>query len=218
MPVKKEQPKAKSQTEQPAAAVLAGSPAAAPTDAESLQWPNRRLSPDRRLLSERWRDWLAFSTTIIALMAVIVSLEASRATMSAVLDSAKENTQWAQYQSKSIKEYTYQVSKAELELRVVGTPGIPAEAAEKYRKLIKRYDEELKRYKDEKDEIMQEAIALGKAKEKSQKLSGGFNAALVFLLIAIVLSSIATMLRKKYIWYIGLSMLAGCLYFFINSF
>lgn len=211
MLVKKEQPKAKSQTEQHASAVLADVPAAASSNAEVFQGPDRRLN-------ERWRDWVAFSTTIMVLMAVIVSLEATRSTMASVLGSAKENTQWSQFQSKSIKEYTYLASKTALELQLKGTSGISAEAAEKYRKVITAYDEELKRYKDEKDEIMQEAIALGKAKEKSQKLSAGFNASLVFLLVAILLSSIATMVRKKYIWYIGLSMLAGWGYFFINSF
>jgi len=195
MPVKKDQPKETSQKKQ-----------AAPT--EVFEKPE----------NERWRDWLALSTTIIAVVAIIMALEATRASTLAVISSGKETNTWSFFQGKSAKESGYQLSKATLELQLEGTPGISAEAAEKYRKEIKKYDEELKRYKDEKDEIMEQAKALGKTKEKNQRLSAGFTNSLVFLQIAIVLSSIATMVRKKYIWYISFSMLAGWLYFLVNSF
>jgi thiol:disulfide interchange protein len=123
-----------------------------------------------------------------------------------------------QFQAKGVKEYSYQITKAALELQLSANADIPAEAREKYRQAMKRYDEEIKRYKDEKDEIMQDALAIGKAKEKNIKRSSGFNSALVFLLIGILLSAIATLVRRKYIWYIGLSMLAGWGYFLIISF
>jgi hypothetical protein len=199
MPVKKEQPEEKPQTKQSAAVVFANVPTATET------------------VNERWRDWLALSTTIIAVITVIMSLAASRATMLAVYASSKETNQWLLYQTKGIKEYSYQISKAAFELELTGTSAISAEAAEKYRQTIKKYDEEIKRYKDEKEEIMQEALSMGKTKEKNIKQSAGFVASIVFLLIAILLSSIAAVVRKKYIWYIGLSMLAGWSYFFING-
>ncbi len=211
MPGEAEQPGGKSQTRQSAAAVSVNVPAVATGEDEN------HVGRDRRL-SERWRDWLALTTTIMALITVVMALESSRATMLAVHDSSRESNQWLQFQAKGIKEYSYQITKAALELQLSANAGISAEAAEKYRQAIKKYDEEIKRYKDEKDELMQEALSIGKAKAKNIKRSSGFNAALAFLLIAIVLSSIATMLRKKYIWYIGLSMLAGWLYFFVNSF
>jgi len=210
-PEKKEQPEGKSLTKQSAVAVSANVPAAAPSD------DGNHVGRDRRL-SERWRDWLALTTVIMAVITVVMALEASRATMLAVHASSRESNQWLQFQSKGIKEYSYQITKAALELQLSANTGISAEAAEKYRQAIKKYDEEIKRYKDEKEELMQEALSIGKAKEKNIKRSLGFNASLAFLLIAIVLSSIATLLRKKYIWYIGLSMLAGWGYFFINSF
>jgi hypothetical protein len=199
MPVKKEQHEEASQAKEPRAAVAANIPTATAT------------------INEHWRDWLALSTTIIAVITVIMSLEASRATMLAVYSSSNETNQWLLYQTKSIKEYSYQISKTAFELELATVSGISAEAIEKYRQTIKRYNEELKRYKDEKEEIMQEALALGKAKEKHIKRSAGFIASLVFLLIAILISSIAAVVRKKYIWYIGLSMLIGWIYFFIDS-
>jgi len=59
------------------------------------------------------------------------------------------------------------MSKEELEVQLIGTPGISPEAADKYRELINKHNGKLKRYKDEKDNIMQEALAIGKAKGKS---------------------------------------------------
>lgn len=196
MPVKHEQSQAKPPTPTLSANVPAGSQTA----------------------NEPWRDWCALSTTIIAVIAVIMSLESSRATMMAVHDAARESNQWLLYQAKGIKEYSYQIVKAQLELQVEVTPGLSAESAEKMRKAIKRYDEEIKRYKDEKEEIMQEALAIVKAKDKRQKLASGFNASLAFLMVAVLLASIANMMRKKYIWYIGLAMLPGWLYFLVVSF
>ena len=168
--------------------------------------------------AEGWLNWLALSTTIIAILAAYMSLEVSRGATIAVLSSGDETNIWAQYQSKSVKEHTFQISKAALELQLAAIQGMPPEAADKYRNTIKKYDEELKRYKDEKDEIQEKAKATGKKKEKFHKISAGLTNSLVFLQVAIVLSSIAMITRKKYIWYVGLSSLVGWLYFLIMNF
>jgi len=167
---------------------------------------------------EGWLNWLALSTTIIAILAAFMSLEVSRGATMAVLSSGDETNIWGQYQSKSVKEHTFQISKAGLELQLAAIQGMSPETADKYRNTIKKYDEELKRYKDEKDEIQEKAKATGKKKEKFHKLSAGLTNSLVFLQVAIVLSSIAMITRTKYIWYVGLSALVGWLYFLIMSF
>ena len=183
-------------------------PAAAP-DATAL--------PDRRL-SERWRDWLALSTTIIAVTTVGMTLQVSQYLTVSLISQGKETNSWSYFQSKSVKEHTIVMSKFTLELQLAASPNMPAEAAEKYRATIKKYGEDIKRYKDEKDEIQQQAEALGKARDKANILAGGFNNSLLFLQISIVLSAIATMLRKKYIWYVSLSCLTGWVYFLVRSF
>ncbi len=167
---------------------------------------------------EGWLNWLALSTTIIAILAAFMSIEVSRGSTMAVLSSGDETNIWGQYQSKSVKEHTFQISKAGLELQLAAIQGMSPETADKYRNTIKKYDEELKRYKDEKDEIQEKAKSTGKKKEKFHKLSAGLTNSLLFLQVAIVLSSIAMITRKKYIWYIGLSSLVGWLYFLIMSF
>jgi hypothetical protein len=182
---------------------------AAATDA--AEWTDRRLS-------ERWRDWLALSTTIIAVMTVGMSLQVNQYLTVSLISQGKETNAWSYYQAKSTKEHTVIMSKSALELQLAATPGISAETAEKYRITIKRYDDEIKRYKDEREEIQQLAESLGKERDKANKLAAGFNNSLAFLQVSIVLSSIATLLRRKYIWYISLTALTGWLYFLIGSF
>lgn len=210
-PVERDQPAGKSQPKQSAATVLADVPTAAPTDAETFQWTDRRLN-------ERWRDWLALTTTIIALGVVFMYLQVSKYLTLSIVTSAKEANAWSYFQAKSVKQYNCQIAKTSLELQLQTTSDIAAEVAEKYRITIKKYDDEIKRYKDEKEEIQQLAIGLGKKRVKANKIAAGLDNSLGFLMMGIVLSSIATMVRKKYIWYISLTSLAGWLYFLIFSF
>ena len=189
MPLKKDQPEEKSQTAQPADT---------PIDAEAFQWSDRRLS-------ERWRDWLALTTTIIAVMTVGMTLQVSQYLTLSLISQGKETNTWGYYQAKSGRSSNSQIAKAALELQLATNPGISAENAEKYRITIKKYDDEIRRYKDEMEEIQQQGEALGKARDKANKAASGFNYALLFLQVSIVLSSIATMVRKKYIWYTSLA-------------
>ncbi len=177
--------------------------------------PDTAALPDQP--AERWRDWLALSTTIIAVLTVGMSLQVSQYLTVSLISQGKETNSWSYFQSKSVKEHTIVMSKFALELQLAAAPNMPAEAAEKYRATIKRYGEDIKRYKDEKDEIQQQAEGLGKARDKANKLAGGFNNALAFLQISIVLSAIAAIGRKKYIWYVSLAMITGWVYFLVSS-
>ena len=199
-PAKKDQPKEKSQTEQPAVAVAAAVPAATPA------------------INERWCDWLALTTTIMAVVAVIMTLKVSQYSTLSLITQGKETNAWSYYQAKSIKANNCQMAKGALELQLAAIPGISAEAAENYRKAIKKYDDEIKRYKDEMEELQQQAEDLGKKRDKANKLAEGLDNSLGFVLMAIVLSSIATVVRKKYIWYISMTFLVGWLYFLITCF
>ena len=170
------------------------------------EWTDRRVS-------ERWRDWVALTTTIIAVVTVVTILKVSQYSTLSIVTQGKENNAWSLYQSKSIKAYNCQMAKGALDLQLSGIPGISVEAADKYRAAIKRYDDEIKRYKDEMEELQQQAEGLGRDRDNANKLASGFDNALGFLLSAVILSSIATVMRKKYIWYLSLATLTGWLYF-----
>ena len=87
-----------------------------------------------------------------------------------------------------------------------------------YEKRIAAYREKIARYDEEKKEIKARAEELEKTRDLSQQHSGAFGMAAMFLQIAILLSSIAALMKQKYFWFIGMG--AGCfgLFYFFNGF
>ncbi len=87
-----------------------------------------------------------------------------------------------------------------------------------YEKTLAKYGEEIKRYDGDKKEIKDKAEGIAKTKLKAQEMSGNFAYALIFLQIAIMLSSLASLTKRHYLWYIALGcnlglavLLSGCL-------
>ncbi len=77
--------------------------------------------------------------------------------------------------------------------------------------------EEVKRYEGEKKEIKEKAEGIATVKLKSQEMGGNFAYALIFLQIALMLSSIASLTKRHYLWYIALVCNAGWLFFFLDA-
>jgi len=165
---------------------------------------------------DKWLNWLALSTAIMAVLAAITTLYMGKFSTRAVLLQGVESNQWAYYQAKSIKQHTFEMQKEKLELELLGGQA-NRPAAEKYRQVIERYAGEVKRYEAEKKEIKAKAEELASRKELSQFMGGNFGYSLIFLQIAIMLSSIASLTKKHYLWYIGMSGNIGWLFFFLNA-
>ena len=64
-----------------------------------------------------------------------------------------ETNQWGYFQSKSIKQHTYEIQKQKLELERLALPDMPKAAARKYEEVIANYDKNIQRYEKEKNEI-----------------------------------------------------------------
>jgi len=80
-----------------------------------------------------------------------------------------------------------------------------------------KYAEEIKRYDGEKKDIKQKAEGIAKAKLKAQEMGGNFAYALIFLQIALMLASISSLTKRKYLWYIALVCNIGWLFFFLDA-
>jgi hypothetical protein len=94
---------------------------------------------------------------------------------------------------------------------------MPFMVAEEYRKTIAKYDDEIKRYSRERQEIKAKAEEIAGRKLKSQDIGGNFAYALIFLQIAIMLSSLASLTKRHYLWYIALACNLGWLFFFLDA-
>ena len=165
---------------------------------------------------EPWLSYLALTTVIFAVCATLSTLKGGGFSTRSVMSQSQASDQWSYYQAKSIKGYLYELQKEKLELDSKAMKGGALKAD--YEKRIAAYGEKIRRYDDEKKEIMKKAGELEARRDESQKHSGAFGLAAMFLQIAILLSSIAALMKQKYFWFIGMG--AGCfgLLYFFNGF
>ena len=166
---------------------------------------------------EKWLGWLALSTAIMAVLAALTTLYMGKFSSRAIMSQGQESDQWAFYQAKSIKEHSFEMSRKTLELQLLSQKGISAEATEAYRAVIAKYDGDIKRYEKERKEIKAKAEEIAARKNKAQEMGGNFAYALIFLQIALMLASISSLTKRKYLWYIALLANFGWLFFFLDA-
>jgi DNA repair exonuclease SbcCD ATPase subunit len=169
---------------------------------------------------EPWLNYLALTTVIFAVCATLSTLKGGGFSTRSVISQAQASDQWAYYQAKSIKGYVYELQKdkLDLDLKAINTR-LSRNVVSNYEKKIESYTEKIGKYDKEKEEIKKKAEELETRRDESQKHAGAFGLAAMFLQIAILLSSIAALMKKKYAWYIGVLLGAiGVLYFFNGFF
>jgi len=107
------------------------------------------------------------------------------------------------------------MQKETLELKLADlSPSTPEALVITYREKIADYQKKMTRHDQEKTEIEHKAKQLEKLRDDFQKHAQSFGMATIFLQIAILLSSISALLKKKRVWYAGMaSGLAGLLFF-----
>ena len=164
---------------------------------------------------ERWLNYLALTTVIFAVCATLSTFKGGGHSTRAVLSQTMASNQWAYYQSKSIKSYLYDLQKEKLELELLDLGRTaPGAIRREYEKKIAGYDENIKRYESEKSKIQADAKALEKKRDEAQNHQQAFGVAVIFLQIAILLSSVSALLKKKPLWLISLlAGIAGLVYF-----
>jgi hypothetical protein len=168
---------------------------------------------------ELWLNYLALTTVVFAVCATLSTLKGGGYSTRSVMSQAQASDQWAYYQAKSIKGYVYELQKEKLEMDLKAMKaGMSRSLAAEYEKKIHGYDGKIQKYDGEKTEIMKKAQELEVIRDETQKHSGAFGMAAMFLQIAILLSSIAALMKQKYFWYLGMA--SGCfgLVHFFNGF
>ncbi len=168
---------------------------------------------------EPWLNYLALTTVIFAVCATLSTLKGGGFSTRSVISQAQASDQWSYYQAKSIKGYIYDLQKEKLELEFEAMKTkVSGSMASEYQKKIAGYKEKVEKYDKEKEEIKKKAEELEKRRDDAQTHSATFGLAAMFLQIAILLSSIAALMKKKYFWLLGIG--AGCfgLLYFLNGF
>jgi hypothetical protein len=168
---------------------------------------------------ERWLNYLALTTVIFAVCATLSTFKGGGHSTKAVLSQTQASDQWAFYQAKSIKGYLYELQKEkmELELKNLGQKA-PRTAIEEYEKKIEGYGQKIKKYDAEKEKIQSDAKGFEKIRDDAQQHQKAFGIAVIFLQIAILLSSVSALLKKKPLWLVSLGAGVVGLVYFANGF
>jgi hypothetical protein len=165
---------------------------------------------------ERWLTYMAITTVLIAVAATLSTFKGGGFSTKSLLNQTLASDQWAFYQSKSIKSYIYDMRRENLELQVesLGKQKGNEALLKKYTDLIEDYTKKVKNYEAEKEAINKAATNYENLRDESKKHSGKFGIAVIFLQISILLSSIATLSKKRFVWICGLILgVIGIIYF-----
>lgn len=166
--------------------------------------------------SPNWMRILSLVTAVLAVFTALGSLKAgsfsSQALMNkneAVLNQARASDQWAFYQSKSIKAT---IKEGELD-RAGKSPR------------AKKLSSDIERYEKEKDEISAKAKSYElKADEAGKRVlqlmvpGKNFSLSVTLFQVAIALSGLAALTRRRYIWFVGLAVALFGMSFFIKGY
>jgi hypothetical protein len=166
---------------------------------------------------ETWLQWVALTTTILAVCAAISSLKASSYSTKVQIQTTKEANHWAYYQSKSIKEYSFRLSRDILTYaNLLKTPN--PQVQEFLKAKIKDYSQEINKLNQEKKQIKTEAENFIKEQEVLKRHNGAFALAVMLLQIGIMMSAVAALIRRKSMWGAGLALSAVGLVYMANGF
>jgi hypothetical protein len=162
-----------------------------------------------------WLNYLALTTVIFAVCATLSTFKGGGFSTRSLMSQSQASDEWAFFQAKSIKSYLYQMQKETLELKLLGIPkSTPEEVVNTHKEKIADYKKKIEKYELEKSEIQEKAKQLETVRDEAQKHSQAFGMAIIFLQIAILLSSISALLKKKIVWYGGVAAgLVGLVYF-----
>jgi hypothetical protein len=164
---------------------------------------------------ETWLNYLALSTVILAVCATLSTFKGGGFSTRSVMSQTQASDQWAFFQAKSVKGNIYEIEKDKLELELKAMDAkAPPGVTEEYRKKIEDYGKKIAKYEGEKADIQKDAKRFEKVRDDAQRHSQVFGIAVIFLQIAILLSSIAALIKKKLVWVLGMAVgIVGIIYF-----
>ena len=170
------------------------------------------MSDDKK---EPWLNYMAFTTVFFALFATLSTFKGGGFSTRAVISQALASDQWAYYQAKSVKENLYELHREQLQLQYeVLPPNAPDKVRKLYQDAIAKTDAGIAKYTKEKSDITDKAKGFEAERDEAKKHGAPLGLAVILLQIAIVISSIAGLMKKRVLWLTALPLgLAGIVYF-----
>jgi alpha-galactosidase/6-phospho-beta-glucosidase family protein len=141
----------------------------------------------------RWSLYVAISTALMAVFASIASLMAGHDSNEALIEQIKASDQWAYYQAKGIKQEIANLSN-------------------------ERDTAKISKYKNEQAEIRKRAEEEENTSKKLLEQHVVLAKAVTLFQVAIAISAISIITKRKALWYLAMAIAAGGLFFFCHMF
>jgi Domain of unknown function (DUF4337) len=151
---------------------------------------------------EKWILFVALSTAFMAVLAAVAGLLAGHHANEALIERVKASDQWSFYQSKNLKE-EIAVNSDKL-LHALSTRPVTEDNAQN-----------IARYEKEKAEIKEKAEEAEKSSEWHLSRHVPLATAVTAFQIAIAISAIAILTKKRRLWYGGLLLTLGGIVFLL---
>jgi len=135
----------------------------------------------------------------LAVLVAAVALLGHRAHTEELLNQTRATDTWAEYQAKSIREHGYEEFLDVLAL--VNTKD--AEAREKTKQ---KYEKGAERYKQDMEKLQEKAADLEKEVEHARHTANRFDLGEVCLEVALVITSMTLLTRKRLYWNAGIAL------------
>jgi hypothetical protein len=174
------------------------------------------MSGGNNLLDEKWTRWVALMTTILAVSAAIASLKGGSYSTKVQLMTTTESSKWSYFQSKSTKQHVVEMQKDLFKLEALKNDN--PDAKKYIDERIKFYESEIARYDQEKNEIKTQAEDFSKQENIFKRHGLNFSMGVMYLQIAIMLSSMSVLLKKRMLWISGVVLGSIGLFYVLNGF
>lgn len=166
---------------------------------------------------EPWLNHMALFTVILAVCATLSTFKGGSYSTRSVINQALASDQWNFYQAKSNKQHLHELQAEQFRLQsMTYQENSPIGVA--YKKSIEGLKASVERYDKEKKDIELKARQLESERDDAIKHGKPFGMAVMFLQVAILLNSIAGLMKNQRVWWAALPVGFTGLAFFINGF
>lgn len=173
---------------------------------------DKKGSEDSKEFSKRTTQLIALTALILAICATFASLYAGANASKGILAQSQASDGWSYYQAKSIKQSMYKMQLEALEIDP------PSNIDPLNLNVLKeKYQQTIDRYENEQIDIRKEANQKEADRDHFLALNRGFAGALTYLQIAILLTSLAGLMKQIYFWYAGMVVGAFGIFNFVTT-
>lgn len=158
-----------------------------------------RAAAKQKEKSEAWTKYVSLTVVIIAVVAAIAAQWSGKYGSRVQISQAKASDQWAYYQSKSIKQHLFEISRTQLARSAANGD---AEIAKEQ----KKFEDAVARYNAEKAEIKTKAEKFEADRDDASRRGGKMGLAVSLFSVAIAMASICTVTKKKPLWFIAIGL------------